>query len=571
MEFRSSNQPGSKRWQVLPPAPDEHFAAFAGVPKLFAQLLYNRGLTDRDRLGAFLAADESLCSDPYLLPDMEQALVRLKQAIVDKEAIGVYGDFDADGTTATALLSQGFAALGARVIPYIPHRFDEGYSLNIAALEALKEQGVTMVVTVDCGVSSLKEVACARDMGLDVIITDHHTVPAELPTALAVVNPKRPGAAFGFADYSGVGVAYKLLQALIRYLGEEGRVNEQEYLDLVALGTVADIVSVLGENRYLVKQGLKVLNHTARPGLQEMVRLAGLETGGIGTSTISFALAPRLNAAGRLDHALASFRLLTTQSPEEARVLAEHLERQNAERQRLTEEAVARAQGMVQETDSPLLLLADAEFPAGVVGLVASRLAEERYCPVVIVQKGEEISRGSARSIPEFHITAALSECKDLFIRYGGHAQAAGFSIATENLPRLEARLRKIAEERLAGLDRRAVQTIDVETTLSGLAGSTSKLLWRLAPFGPDNPEPTFLTRGVPVLSRRTVGRGDRHLSLRLQDGYVIWKAIAFRQGKLSQAVTPRLDIVYRVEVDDWNGSQALQLNIQDFVPASGE
>ncbi|MGW8181524.1 MAG: single-stranded-DNA-specific exonuclease RecJ, partial [bacterium] len=327
-----------RRWKVFPPA--KYLAEMDGLPPFAIQLLYNRGITDPAQVEAFLGIDECLQGDPFLLPDMDKAVARIYRALLGGESIAIYGDFDADGICGTVLLTQGLSFLGGKTIPYIPHRTKEGYGLNSASLESLRQQGISLVITVDCGISNVTEVEYAHRKGLEIIITDHHSITNALPPALAVVDPKRADSNYPFSQLAGVGVAFKLLQALLRTLGKEEQLHE--LLDLVALGTVADVVPLVGENRYLVHRGLEAMSETNRLGLREMVHLAGLSLADLDTGRISWVLAPRLNAPGRLDYAHSSYRLLVTDSPEEARHLAQELDQKNLQRQRLTEEFLAK-------------------------------------------------------------------------------------------------------------------------------------------------------------------------------------------------------------------------------------
>jgi len=534
-----------------------------------AQLLYNRGITDPTQISSFLAADENLLNDPFLLPDMEKAVARIHAALLSEEIIAIYGDFDADGMTATAVLTEGLSSLGGKAIPYIPHRIEEGYGLNNAALEKLRKQGVSLVITVDCGISNAPEVETAQNMGLDILITDHHTVPRQMPQAIAVVDPKRADSRYPFPRLAGVGVAFKLLQALFSSLGNNG--NMEKFLDLVALGTVADMEPLRGENRYLVKHGLDVLQNTNRPGLRELAKCAGVPLSAVGTETISWVLGPRLNAAGRLEHAIVGYDILVTDSVEEAQRLASVLERRNEQRHKLTEIALVKARGklIAKGTDSPILMLSDEDFPSGVLGVIAGRLAEEFYRPVVVLEEGKEWSKGSARSIPEFDIIAALTDCSNLLSRFGGHPMAAGCTVATDTLEQLHECLLGIAANQLSSLDLRPMIAIDAEIPLSSLNGKTFKMMQKLAPFGCDNPYPTFISRGIRVIKHRGVGADGKHLKLKLKDGDTTWDGIAFRLGNLSDEITPQLDIVYNLAVDQWGGGDMLQLHILDFAPAA--
>ena len=561
--------PARKRWQVLPPAPAEHLQHFGDLPPLVVQLLYNRGLSEASEVAAFLAAPgEEPLGNPFDLRDMPQAVQRIQQAIASGERLVVYGDFDVDGITSAALLVQTLAALGARVSPYITRRLEEGYGLNLGALDRLAAEDVRLVITVDNGISALAEVEHAHALGIDVIVTDHHHVPPQLPRAVAILNPKRPDCPYPFKELAGVGVAFKLAQALsdLRIANFEFR-NPNFGLDLVALGTVVDMAPLIGENRALARRGLAMLNQTQRPGLLAMIARAGLRLGHIDSSALSFALGPRLNAAGRIDDAIASYRLLVTDSPDEAATLADDLEAKNQERQRLTAEVLERARSQACELgDVRLLLVAGEGYAAGVVGLVAGRLVDEFYRPALVVEWGEERSRGSARSIPEFNIVAALAECQDLLVRFGGHAMAAGFTVETPRLAALQGRLLAIADRELRGLDLTPTLFVDAELPLAQASWATYNWVGRLAPFGYANPTPTFLSRRVHV--RKALVTGNNHLRLKLADGPQVWDAIGFRLGDWAEPVAkhPSIDVVYTLETSQWGAEEpVLQLNVKDL------
>ncbi|HEY33261.1 MAG TPA: single-stranded-DNA-specific exonuclease RecJ [Dehalococcoidia bacterium] len=556
-----------KRWNLLPRIPGQILTRASDLSPLMAQLAFNRGLADLSQLEPFLAADERLTADPFLLPDMQQAVGRVYRALLSGENIAVYGDFDADGITATALLVQGLGFLGARTIPYIPSRLGEGHGLRANVLRQLHDEGVSLVITVDCGVTGLSEVQKARRMGLDVVITDHHTPLDEVPPAAAVVNPKLPGSSYPFSELAGVGVAYKLLEALLRSIGKERHL--EGLLDLVALGTVADMTPLLSENRYLVKRGLELINTAPRLGLREMIGQSGLTIGKVASENISWVIAPRLNTASRMDHALPSYELLMTDSPERAQQLAGWLEKRNVERQELTSKATARAREQVLERGvSPLLMVGDESYPAGIAGLVAGRLSDEFYRPTVVVGVGSRTSSGSCRSIPEFNIIDALSRCSNLFTRFGGHAQAAGFVLPTRNLPVLQEKLLEMAATELTGIDLRPRLDIDAEVTLLELTGDTYQSIQQLAPFGQGNPLPAFLSRGVEVVDCRTMGSNGDHLRLKLKQGGITWDAVGFGMGADQPEITALLDIVYNVEIDHWSGQLMLRLNLLDFAVA---
>jgi single-stranded-DNA-specific exonuclease len=555
------------RWNLLPPVTDSNLALNSGLSPLIAQLLYNRGLTEPSQIEPFITADRRLSGDPSLLPDIQPAVARIYRALLSGENIAVYGDFDADGITGTALLVQGLSRLGGRVIPYIPHRLTEGYGLKTAALEKLKQQGVSLVISVDCGITALAEVKRAKRLKLDIVITDHHTPLPELPPAAAVVNPKRDGSAYPSPELTGAGVAGKLLQALLQGIGKEEQLNG--LFDLIALGTVADMAPLSGENRYLVKEGLKLMNTSPRLGIREIISQAGLSPGGLDADSISWSIAPRLNAAGRLAHAMTSYKLLMTDSPKEAQGLAAWLEQKNAERQRLTAKVQARAREQVlSQGISPLVIAAASDYPLGIAGLVAGRLAEEFYRPALVIRTGEKLSGGSGRSIPEFNIIEALTGCSQLLSHFGGHSQAAGFTLPTRNLPRFQRYLSRLAEEQLKGADLRPQLNIDTEASLSNLSGDTFNTIQKLSPFGRGNPAPTFLSRQVEIIDCRTMGNGAKHLRLKVKQGGMVWDGVGFGLGCYLGEVSPRLDIVFNLEIDRWQGRENLRLNILDFAPA---
>ena len=566
------------QWQLLPPAPDEYLIA-SGVPLLIGQLLYNRGIKP-DEIDLFLAADNRLVGNPFLLPDMPRAVSRIYQALLSGEKIAVYGDFDVDGITATIVLTECLSLLGGKAITYMPDRHEEGHGLHLEAIEKLYSRGVNLVITVDCGITACEPVKRSQQLGMDIIITDHHIPSQELPQAIAVVDPKRADSPYPSPDLAGVGVSFKLAQALLHKHSKESSLNE--LLDLVALGTVTDLVPLVGENRHLVKEGLKVLNNTGRIGLQEMFNLAGLKSGQIDTEAISWTLGPRLNAASRMNSASTSYELLITQSSEEASRLARELEKKNAERQKLTDNVLNKVkERLLCRTCPHLLMEGDESYPVGIIGLVAGRLVDEYYKPAIILNVGPEICQGSCRSIPEFDILAALESCHDLFVTFGGHPMAAGFTLARQNLTELEERITRLAADKLGHLNLLPRLTADAEVSLS-ILGDTLNLIQNLSPFGKNNPSPTFLSRGLEVVEYRSLGNEGKHLQLKLRQDNVIWKAIAFNARKYGSAGVlslqseveaisppPYIDAIYNVEKTWWNGEEVLRLNILDFAPTT--
>lgn len=556
-----------RKWDVWPKVGSDVLEKFPFFDPLLVQLLHNRGIRTISEADAFLEGSASSAHDPYLLKDMDTAVSIIRRTIDDKALIAVYGDFDADGITSTVLLTETLASLGAGVIPYIPHRVEEGYGLNSAALRTLADRGVKLVITVDCGIGAVEEIQFGRSIGLDILITDHHSVSVPLPAANALVNPRREDCNYPCKDLAGVGVAFKLAQALLE--SQNSSLQEEDLLDLVALGTVADLSPLLGENRYLVTKGLKSLNNTRRAGLQEMILGAGLKPGSITTGDIGFVLGPRLNAAGRIDDAIISYDLLSTRSPQEGRRLASLLEQKNAERQRLTSEYLikAREQAVSLVDNRKIVIISGEGYPAGIVGLIAGKLAEEYYKPFLVIEKGEQFSKGSARSIPGLDIVGALEQCKDLLVRFGGHKQAAGFTIDNDKLKELDERLQLVASDCMTECRSEPSLFVDTEIELGQMSWNTYKLVDSLAPYGFGNPQPLFLSQNVRVVDYRTVGMNSNHLRLRLSDGRGVWSAIGFRLGYFIDEITSNVDIVYSLETNDWNGNVTLQLNMKDIRP----
>lgn len=557
-----------RRWEISAPVPPVIDSALAIYPPLVRQLLYNRGIETQAQAEAFLNG-QVFIDDPWLLKDMDSAVDRILWGIDHGERIVIYGDYDVDGVTASALLYEVLGYLGATdVRVYIPSRFDEGYGLNTMAIEDLAANGTDLVITVDCGLRSIHEVEVANRRGLDIVITDHHYPKSEIPSARAVVSPKRADDPYPEKNLAGVGVVYKLVQALLMKRQISG-VQPEDWLDLVALGTVADVVPLVGENRVLVQRGLTRMRQGKRPGLVALARAAGYDLTRVDTEGIGFILGPRLNASGRLETAMDAYHLLVADKPEVCLRLAQILDDRNRERQRLTLAMQRRSEEVLRDPHSRhLLVVFEEDFNEGVVGLVASRLVEAYYRPAVVGVRGGEFSKASCRSIPEFHITEALDQCADLLDRHGGHALAAGFTVRTERLSLLVERLEDIAERTLRERELFPRLRVDVELPLSEIRPEILSYLHRFEPFGLGNPEVTFLSRGVEVRSARLVGAEGKHLALKLSDGRFIFDAIAFRQGDRFAEITPRIDVVYTLGINHYNGQATLQLTVRDFKPA---
>lgn len=558
------------RWTVAEVAPREQLHRFEGLHPLLVQLLWNRQIRDADAVLTFVRGAEAPLHSPWHLSGIEDTVSRLLRARDAGESIAIYGDYDVDGITSTTILAECLGLLGARARPFLPRRHVEGYGLNSQAIAELHQDGVTLLLAVDCGISAHQEIERARELGVDVVVLDHHQVPSALPNALAIVNPHQPGCPYPFKDLCAAGLAYKLAQALLDTAGGDAAEADQ-WLDLVALGTVADVVPLLGENRVLVLRGLSALNPPRRPGIQALAIEAGLGFARITAQSIAFVLAPRLNAAGRLEDAEISRRLLSTDSPSEAAALAVQLEEVNRERQRQTDEALSQACDEILERPdlTRLLLVASPSYPSGVVGLVAARLVERFHRPALVAAIDQEIARGSARSIAGFDVAKALAACADLLVRHGGHARAAGFTLGASNLEALQNRLEAIATEVIRDEDLEPTLEIDAEISLHRYDDSLYQLVERLEPCGFGNPSPLFLARQLEVVSARTVGREPPgHLKLRLRAGNRVWDAIWFHHGDPCRELSRRVDVVFAVGLNAWNGTATTQLKIRDLRPS---
>ncbi len=562
-----------KRWVIASPASPEILNRYANMGSVLAQVLYNRGFTNAAEAERFLDPTDEL-SNPFQMKGINQAVARIRQAIKFREPIIVYGDFDADGVTSTTLMVQVLTALGAVVKPYIPHRVDEGYGLNSEALLRLAREGVKLIITVDCGIRSVDEVEDGKAAQLDIIVTDHHTIGPEIPKALAVINPKQTDCKYPEDMLAGVGVAYKLADALLRVAKQNKQqinLDVTDLLDLVAIGTVADLAPMnRTENRALVRRGLEIINKANRPGIRALLEVSGVKPGTVTAMNIGFSLGPRINAAGRLESAMIAYHLLSADDYSTALRLAEQLQKLNVERQDLTRAAQEEVRGWVEEQRSEApLIFASGDFRAGIVGLVAGRLTEEYSRPTIIMEVGETESRASCRSIPQFDITHALDQCADLLVRHGGHAQAAGFTVANMNIPALKAKLMQLADDSLSGQDLRPILEIDVEVDARTLSEKLVYELARLEPTGYHSSPPVLMTPNLRVLESRTVGKEGHHLKLKLaRAGQPPLDAIGFGLGEWVDNMPERIDVAYQLEMNEWNGNRSLQLNLQDIRPA---
>lgn len=564
-----------KNWRLTPFSPCARpLAGEAGVTPLQAQLLINRGISDRPSVSAFLSPRLSDMHDPMALKDMEEAVSLVVEAIERQEKIAVYGDYDADGLTSTALLFHFFNSVGVSASYYIPNRLTEGYGLNEPALRKLREGGARLIVTVDCGSSDGETIERARAHGLRVVVTDHHQVPEAFRPACPVVNPHRPDCRFPFKDLAGVGVAFLLAVSVRAALRERhffrGRPEPdlRAYLDLVAVGTMADRAPLLGQNRTFVRSGLKILQHTRWRGLEALKRVSA--SGNAPTaSDLAFRLAPRLNAPGRMGGAEAAIQILTTQEALLADRLALQIDADNSRRQSLEKAILDQAEAAFQQdgiAGRKTLLLSGEDWHPGVLGIVASRLVDKYYRPafVVSVQNGSAI--GSARSIRGFNLHRALSRLGPLFERFGGHAYAAGFRLPASKLGVLEVEMESVAQDCLG--DEALVQRlpIDAELSLGEVDFEMLRQLQPLSPFGEANPEPVFFTRALELRASRVVG--DRHLKFTVKQGEKVLEAIGFGLAEKGSLEGKTVNMVFTPEVNRWRGEEKIQLRVLDLEEA---
>ena len=555
-------------WAILKPAPAEVVEAL-GFPPPQAQLLYNRGLSSRSDALSFLSPSISDVHDPLLLPDMDRAVARLRRAISDGETIGVFGDFDIDGISGTAVVMNGLRGLGARVVPYVPDRVNEGHGLNLDAVRSLADRGVTVLVTVDCGADADTEVEAASLLGVDCIVTDHHTMldDAPYPAAEALVNQNRPDSHYPFDHLTGVGLAYKLVQAVY---DDAGKKSPESLLELVALGTVGDVGPLIGENRYFVSEGLRSMNRTGSPGLRALIEVSGYGGKPLDAMALAFGLIPRLNAPGRLDDAEISLKLLTSAESEQAHAQAALMEQYNRQRQALTRKAVVQADAQVSKrwpgSLPQVIMVGHRDWHPGILGLVAARIAEKHGRPAIAVSVGDSESRASARSVKSFGIFDILNQRSELFVKFGGHQRAAGFTIPNQHLRTLADHMESLPSQ-LADDGTSGVQlSIDLAAGPSLVERELFEFTQKLAPFGEASPRPRFAASGLRVVDSRRVGSG-RHLKLGIDDGRKKWDAIAFRQGHLSSQTRPgtHVDIAYGMELNTWQGRTSLQLVLDDL------
>lgn len=565
----------SFRWVFSEPEREEAASILQeelGIPQKIAHLLALRGIDTYDKAKSFFRPDLELIHDPFLMKDMDKATDRLAEAIRDREKIIVYGDYDVDGTTATSILYTFLKDFGVDVDYYIPHRFKDGYGINIEGIEYAAGKEAKLIVSVDCGITAVEEAKIARQKGIDLIICDHHNVGDEIPDAIAVLDPKREDCTYPFDGLSGAGVGFKLVQGTIRKLGLGDQLAFQ-FLDLVAISTASDIVPLIDENRVLMRQGLKRINTEPRVGVKALLDLIQMEVGSVTTSSIVFSIGPRINAAGRMGDAGKAVKLLISETPEEAKARAHELESINIQRRDKDSKTMEEAMSMVDKNYNlekvSSMVLHHPDWHLGVIGIVASRLVDTFYRPAIMLSTVDGKIKGSARSIKGFNIYEALKQCEDLLEQFGGHEYAAGLTIKEENLVEFRKRIDEIAAGMLSEQDFEPELRIDCELKLEEIDMRFWKLMSQFEPFGPRNLRPNFVSRDVKVVGVPTIV-GSGHLKMKVsQNGSGVFDVIGFNMHEflpiIRNSKNKAIDIAYSLEENYWNGRRSLQIRLRDI------
>ena len=549
-------------WKNIEKEPDDGFFDLTKKEKITAlasKIIYSRGIDTEEKLTQFLSNDLSKLHDPYLLHDMDKAAARIRQAIENYEQILVYGDYDADGMTSASIMKEALEMLGAEAQVYLPNRFVDGYGPNESVYKYfIEQQQVSLIITVDNGVAGHEAISYAQSQGVDVIVTDHHGLPAELPEAFAIVHPEHPEGNYPFKYLAGCGVAFKVACALLESI-------PTEMLDLVAIGTIADMVSLTDENRIMVKVGLEMLKQTERIGLMELMKVSYIDMLDVNEETVGFKIAPQLNALGRLDDPNPAVELLTGFDDEEALSIAQMINAKNEERKEIVQKIYDEAMNMV-DLDKPVQVLAKEGWHPGVLGIVAGRILEHIAQPVIVLNIEDGMAKGSARSIEAINIFQALDEHRDLFEAFGGHAGAAGMTLPVENLEQLSQVLCDYIADNDIDLSQKKTLTIDEVLPLAEIDLDTVKSLEKIAPFGMDNPKPVFEIKDFEVKQARTMGQNGAHLKLKIMQGSTAVDLVAFNQGHLVQEFqqVQNLCLAVTLSINKWNGQTTVQLMLED-------
>ena len=555
-------------WKVKSPNPElsATLAESLKISHITAQLLINRGITDEMQANHFLYGDLAGTHDPFRLKDMEKAVARIKRAIASGEKILVHGDYDVDGITAAALLKIVLSDLKADIEAYIPNRLDEGYGLSEKCIKVAHHKKISLIITVDCGISAHKEVAIASKLGMDVIITDHHEIKSEtLPAAYAIINPFQKNCDYPFKYLSGVGLAYKLAKALTVETGYP----IDEHLDLVALGTVSDMSAQSGENRILTKYGLKELNKTKKIGIKALMEVSGLKGKSISCRHIGYVLGPRINAMGRIGSPEVALKLILSTDADEAKTLAETLDKENRNRQKIeasvTEEAMDKIEKEINFKDTNVIVLSNPNWHMGVIGIVASRVVEKFYRPAIVISVDGERGKGSGRSIDNFHLFNAINECSEYLIDFGGHEGACGLAIEKKNIENFRKKINEVAKSMIVEKDLYPTVNIDMEVPLSDLSEKLVDELALLVPFGPENPKPVLSSKNVSLKQepRRIAKNG---IKMWVTASGITCEAISFKMAGLSlPSKGSRINLAYSPSINTWQGVSSVQLDLKDL------
>lgn len=535
------------------------------INELLARILLNRNVDTDEKIEKFLYPKIEDLNDPYLFKDMEKAVARIMKAIESKEKITIYGDYDVDGITSITVLKKFLDEIGAYVDYYLPNRLSEGYGLNQNALDIIKSRGTKLMITVDCGISAYNEIEYAKELGLDVIVTDHHECPAVLPNSLAIIDAKRADNTYPFNSLAGVGVSFKLVQALCEKLGKSPE-SYLKYLDIVCLGTVADIVPLIDENRVIVKYGLEAIKNTQNVGLKALIETSGYKA--IDSSAISFGLAPRINACGRMGQAEMALKMLLTEDTTEAMRIAEYLQTMNKERQEVEKVIMEDAVKIIEENklyNDNVIVVGNENWHHGVIGIVASKITETYYKPSILVCFEGDEGKGSGRSVDGFDLHEALSACSDTLLKYGGHAMAIGLTLKKEEFLNFRKAIIEFSKDKLPE-DLMPVVKYDAEISTKDISKDTIESLKLLEPYGEANNSPVFVYKNVKVDSVRTLSN-DKHLKLNIKDGNCVFNAIAFNMGDRKESIKmgDKVDILHYLELNRYNGYESVQLNVKDI------
>jgi len=542
------------------------------IPPLMAFLLINRGITKPDAVQKYIRKTLDAIHDPMGLNDMDKATERIVSAIKNKEKITVYGDYDVDGVTATALLVRFLRNHNADVSYYIPNRENEGYGINIMAVNKISKSGTKLMITVDCGITAIGEVELAKTLGMDVVVTDHHLCKEKIPSAIAVIDPKRPDSEYPFDSLAGVGVAFKLVLSVAKALGEKTSDCFYEYVELAAVGTVADVVSLLDENRVIVQKGLQLMQETKNIGLKALLSVSGADKRTINTTTIAFMLAPRINAGGRLGSADKAVELLLCDDEKKALKLAEELENDNSERrlceQKIYEEALTMIEKDIDFDKKKVIILGQTDWNPGVIGIVASKITEQFCRPSILISFDEKgTGKGSGRSVEGFHLFDALSQCSDILTNFGGHAMAAGVGLNVDDLESFTKRINEIAKSVLPEGKMALKLDIDCELSPKAVTVENAKLLEYMEPFGEDNPKPVFSISGANIKKIERIGSDSSHLKLVIEKDGIEINAVGFRMGEVAEYKKAGniINVACTLEVNNFRGEQKAQLIVKDI------